>query len=142
MSTEEQKLSKTELLSKMREHQQQYAAYAAELKKLTAEEEHKLMQERQLSRLEEYKNKYTLYVQEDGSTKTIDWEEVEKLITSSFESDAGYALGFDQTGTEGLGRNYGNLSSFTPMVEDEVEARRYVEREKRRQEFIAKARQK
>lgn len=132
-------MTKSELISKMKEHQQEYAKYASELKALSAAEEQKVYQERQLARLEEYKSKYTLFVKEDGSLKEIDWAEIETLVKTSFNQSTGYALGFDQTGMEGLACDYGNGSVFSPMVEDEVEADRFISREKRRREFIARS---
>lgn len=132
-------MTKSELISKMREHQQEYAKYAAELKALSAAEEQKAYQDRQLARLEEYKAKYNFFVEEDGSVKQIDWAEIETLIKTSFDKVTGYALGFDQTGMEGLAYNTGNGGTFSPMVEDEVEAKRFTAREKRRKEFASKA---
>jgi hypothetical protein len=132
----------TELLSKMKELQQEYAKHAAELKALKEEDEQKQFQERQLSRLEAYKAKYKYFVSGDGSVKEINFEEVEKLIRSSFGQKSGYALGFDSSGMEGLGYDsgatsgHGDAGYFTPMVEDETEAKRYVEREARRQEWL------
>jgi predicted nuclease with TOPRIM domain len=140
MSDEVQK-TKTELISEMKELQQSYSKLAAVLKAMTAEEEAKQTEARQLERLEQYKAKYKFYAQADGSVKDIDWEEVEKLIKTSFGKQLGYALGFDQTGMEGLGYDYGNGGVFAPMVEDETEAQRCIAREKRRQEFIANSKQ-
>lgn len=138
-------MNKTEILSKMKEHQKAYSELSTQLKAITAEEEKKEIQERQLKRLEEYKNKYKFYVKasddlSEVSFNEIDFSELEKLVTSSFDSEiVSYALGFDQTGMEGLGHTVGNLTSFTPMVEDEVEGERFIAREKRRREFIAKS---
>ena len=138
-------MNKTEILSKMKEHQKAYSELSAQLKAITAEEENKELQERQLKRLEEYKVKYKFYVHlsedlSDNTVTLIDFEELEKLVKSSFESNVvSYALGFDQTGMEGLGYTVGGGTSFTPMVEDEVEAERFIAREKRRREFIAKS---
>ena len=137
--TEVKPKTKTELLSEMRELQAAYSRAAAELKAMSAAEEAAAYESRQLKRLEEFKGKYKFYAQEDGSTKEIDWEEVEKLIRSSFGTNQGYALGFDQTGQEGLGVDYGQGGAFTAMVEDEVEAQRFAARATRRKEFAAKA---
>lgn len=128
-------MTKSELLSKMREHQQEYAKYAAEYKALSLEEEKKEFEERQRKRLEEFKTKYKFLIQDDNSIKEIDFVEIEKLVLHS----PGYALGFDQTGQEGLGYEAPGTSHFTPMVEDEVEAERFLARDVRRKEFIAKA---
>lgn len=138
--------TKTELLSEMRELQQQYAERAQTLKDMNFEEEKAEFEKRQLAYLEEFKGKYKFYASLDGTAKGIDWDEVEKLIRASFVSFGkdvkGYALGTNQLGVQGLGANYGDPSSlFTPMVEDEVEARRYAEREERRAKFIEKAQQ-
>lgn len=147
-------MNKAEIISKMREHQQEYAKYATELKKITSAEDQKATEERQLARLEEYKGKYTLYVKiaedlSDVQITPIDFNELEKLIRSSFIEDAAtsYALGYDSSGMEGLGYSIianGNATpiSFTPMVEDEREAERFVAREKRRREYAARVRSK
>lgn len=134
--------TKTEILSEMRELQQLYSKAAAVLKQMTYEEELKETIARQMDRLAAYKAKYNFYVQNDGTAKPIDWDEVEKLIKTSLDNPnlpTGYALGFDQTGMEGLGYDYGNGGTFSPMVEEENDVRKYLEREKLRQEFLAKA---
>lgn len=141
MSDEQKQPTKAEILSEMRELQQQYSAKATLLKQMQFDEEMKERETRQLERLETYRAKYKYYVQPDGSTKEIDWEEVEKLIKVTVAQDpakGGFALGFDQTGMEGLGHESGNSSAFTPMVEEESDARKYVEREERRQKFVAR----
>jgi hypothetical protein len=134
-SDESTKLSKTELLSKMREHQSKYAEYSSLLKEITAAEDLKMETERQTKRLEEYKTKYTLFIQEDGAPKSIDWEEVEKLILNSIGTGKGYALGFNAYGEEGLGYTQGEYTSFSPMVEEESDVRKFLERETRRKEY-------
>jgi hypothetical protein len=131
-------MTKSELLSKMKEHQQAYAKYAAELKAISAAEEQKAYEERQLARLEEYKAKYRFFVNNDDTIKEIDWEEVEKLIKTSFNQNLGYSLGFDQNGMEGLGYGDSSGGQFIPMVEDEIEGQRFLARDKRRKEFAAK----
>lgn len=132
-------------MSEMREIQQQYAAVAAQLKELTFAEEKAAFEQRQLTRLEEYKQKYKFYASLEGEAKEIDWEEVEKLVRSSFVSYGkpapGYSLGFDQSGTEGLGCDYGNRTTFNPMVEEETDVKKYAARETRRLEFIERAKQ-
>ena len=140
--SEEVRKTKTELLSEMRELQQEYAKRAGLLKEMQAEEDRSKFEERQLARLADYKTKYNFFVQAGGTVKAIDWEEVEKLVTTSFGKQGGYALGYDQNGMEGLGCDYGQGASFDAMVEDEVEAKRFVEREKRRLEFAAQRKQK
>ena len=139
---ESTKLSKSDLLSEMRKHQVAYAKYASELKKITAEEEQTAMSERQYKRLAGYKLKYKFYAKEDGSTKEIDWVEVEKLITTSLAnidpSTPEYGLGFSQDGYEGLGCSLNGSTIFYPMVEDEIECKRYAARETRKKEFKAK----
>ena len=133
--------TKTELLSEMRELQSAYSKVASKLKVITAKEEQEQLEARQLERLASYKTKYNFYIQDDGTTKAIDWEEVEKLLKTSFTSQNEYGLGFDQTGMEGLGSALGSGSGFTPMVETERDAVQYIEREKRRQDFIVKNKQ-
>jgi len=135
---EQKEMSKTDILTKMREHQQEYAFYATELKKLTAVDDRKALEERQLKRLAEYKIKYKLFLKRDGYTKDIDWEEVENLIRKMFDTGKGYSLGFNSEGFEGLACIYEGNVTFEPMVEDEVDARRMNEREKRRREFSSK----
>lgn len=135
--------TKSELLSEMRELQQEYSKRAAILKEMTFNDEKADYEKRQLERLEQYKAKYKFYANSKGEAKPIDWEEVEKLIRSSFETygqrGSGYYLGFDQTGVEGLGCDYGTGGTFSPMVEEESDARKYAEREARRQEFIERS---
>ena len=132
--------TKVELMSEMRRLQAAYSEVAGQLKQLTFAEEKVQREVRQLERLERYKSKYSLYANDDGTTKAIDWEEVEKLIKTSFNSDTvSYGLGFDQNGMEGLGYDYGTGKQFQPMVEDDTDARRYFEREKLRQEFTEKS---
>lgn len=123
--------TKTELLTEMRELQNSYAKVAGEYKELVAKEEVDNFNARQMERLELYKTKYKFYAMNNGEAKPIDWEEVEKLVKST----PGYALGFDQTGMEGLAYDYGNGSTFSPMVEEEADVRKYLEREKLRSEF-------
>lgn len=138
-------LNKSEILSAMREHQKAYSELSAQLKQITAAEEFESYRARQMSRLEEYKGKFKYYVDlSSGETKPIDWEEVEKLIKTSFDNPTyhagnllGYALGFDSTGMCGLGNDYGNGGTFNPMVEDEADGRKAFEQEKRRQEYAA-----
>lgn len=133
--------TKAELLSEMKELQQEYGKRATLLKNMTFDEEMKEREARQLERLEAYKAKYKYYAQPDGTAKEIDWTEVEKLVRATLTVDpskGGYALGFDQTGMEGLGYDYVQGGSFTPMVEEEADARKYAEREALRKEFIAK----
>lgn len=135
--------SKSELLTVMRELQQAYAKAAAELKEFTFAEDKAEHEKRQLQRFEAYKAKYTFYIQADGTAKTIDWEEINKLLTTSFASYGsgkaeGYSLGFDQNGMEGLGFDFGNGNEFTPMVEEEGDVRKFNEREVRRKEFAAR----
>ena len=139
--------TKAELMSELREIQQKYSAVAAQLKELTFAEEKAIYEQRQLTRLEEYKQKYKFYASlKEEEPKAIDWEEVEKLVRSSFASygkpAAGYSLGFDQSGMEGLGCDYGNNTNFNPMVEEASDIPKYIARETRRQEFIDRAKQK
>ena len=131
--------TRNELLSEMREHQAAYAKLAAELKALSAADEAAALEERQLKRLEDYKAKYKYYaaVGESGDLKEIDWDEVEKLVKASFGTGAGYSLGFNEVGQEGLGHDYGNGGHFSPMFEDALEIERYKAREVRRQQFAA-----
>lgn len=134
--------TKDVILSEMKELQQQYSKRSSELKDLAFIEDKAEYEARQLARLAEYKSKYNFYIK-DGEAKPINWDEVEKLVRTSFDSfgkpAAGYSLGFDQTGMEGLGCDYGNGGDFTPMVEDESDAPKFLAREKRRKEFIARA---
>lgn len=130
-------MTKQELLDQMRVHQAAYSKLAAEVKEINLKEEQETYEKRQLERLEQYRVKYKFYAKDDGSLKEIDWEEVEKLIRTSFDQRLGHALGFDKYGMEGLGYDYGNGGTFIPMVEDEVEARRYNERAKRIDEWHA-----
>lgn len=130
--------TKVELISEMKELQQEYGKRATLLKSMTFDEEMKERETRQLERLEAYKAKYKYYASSDGTTKDIDWTEVEKLVRTTLTQDpnkGGYALGFDQTGMEGLGYDYVQGGLFTPMVEEESDAKKYAEREKRRIEF-------
>ncbi len=140
--SEEQTLTKTEILSKMRQHQAEYAKYAAMLKEITAKEELKAEEARQMKRLEAYKLKYKFLVQDDGAIKEIDWEEIEKLVRQSIGTGQGYALGFNSAGDEGLGYDHGNGSSFSPMVEEESDAKKLVARYERIREFEARSKRK
>jgi hypothetical protein len=140
--SEEKAKTKTELLSEMRELQQEYARVASLYKEMNAADERAKFEERQLARLADYKTKYKFFVQNDGTPKAIDWAEVENLVVTSFGKNGGYALGFDQNGMEGLGCDYGQGATFDPMVEDETEVSRYLAREKRRLEFAAQRKQK
>lgn len=137
MSEMKQK-TKSELMSEMRELQQEYSKRAAELKAITSAEEEAEKQKRQNERLENFKSKYNFFIKEDGSLTPIDWNEVNRLVTSSFGQQGGYSLGFDQTGAEGLGHSFMGGSTFSPMVEDETAGKRFFEREQRRVEFAAK----
>lgn len=133
--------TKVELMSEMRELQQQYSAVAAKLKDIQFAEDKEAFKQRQLANIESYKAKYKFYANDKGEAKEIDWEEVEKLVKSSFDNYGkavrGYALGLDQHGMEGLGHD----NSFDPMVEEEGDARKYAERKARQLEFIEKAKQ-
>lgn len=141
--TDLSKLSKTELLTKMRTLQAEYSKYASFLKIITNEEDMRDREHRQLARLEEYRNKYKFYVQDDGSAKLIDWEDVEKLVRQSIPTGEGYMLGYEQSGMEGLGYfHQSGFTKFTPMVETEEDVRKYVERETRKKEFEARVRRK
>jgi hypothetical protein len=130
-------MTKQELLDQMRIHQTAYSQLASEVREINSQEEQETYEKRQLERFEQYKAKYKFYVKEDGSVKDIDWEEVEKLIKTSTRTLRPYALGFSQYGMEGLGHDYGTGGSFSPMVEDETDARRYIERVKRIDEWHA-----
>jgi len=140
--SEEQTLTKTEILSNMRRHQAEYAKYAAMLKEITAKDDLKAEEIQQMKRLEAYKAKYKFFVQADGSIKEIDWDEIEKLVRQSIGTGQGYALGFNSAGDEGLGCNYGNGGTFTPMVEEESDAKKLVARYERIREFEARLRKK
>jgi hypothetical protein len=135
--TQEEKDKKVELLTKMKEYQKAYSEAATQLREITNKEEKVEFSERQLKRLADYKAKYNFYVAEDGTAKPIDWDEVEKLINNSIDTwdsvPHGYVLGFDRRGYEGIGYEGGN--AFSPMLEEEAEVKRFVEREQRRAQF-------
>lgn len=140
---EEKPLTKSEILSAMRQHQQEYAKFAAQLKVLSAKEEHQARVTRQFNRLETFRNKYKFFVDiNDGSTKEIDWNEIEKLIKSTLDEADGYGLGFDQTGMPGLGASYHGGGGFQPMVEEESDGRKVAEYEARRREYAERAKKK
>lgn len=130
---------KVQVISKMKHHQGEYAKYADELKKITQEEEAAKRNQRQEERLERYKSKYNFFIKEDGTTQKIDWAEVESLVRSSFATGVGYMLGFDESGAEGLGCNSGTAPTFTVMIEEEGDARKYLELQARRKEFQARS---
>jgi hypothetical protein len=140
--TEEQQLSKTEIISQMRQHQAEYAKYAALLKEISLKEDLKAEESRQMSRLEVYKQKYKFLVQDDGAAKEIDWDEIEKLVRQSLGTGQGYALGFNSAGDEGLGYDFGSGTNFTPMVEEERDAQKLIQRYKRIKEFDLKNKRK
>lgn len=128
---------KSDLIKLMRHHQQEYAALSAQLKEINLVEEQESFEKKQLSKIQEYREKYNFYVSlKDGSTKSINWDEVERLVTSSFSVSGGYMLGFDESGMPGLGNL--NNNSFEPMVEEETDGRKVYERELRRKEYADK----
>jgi hypothetical protein len=130
-------MTKQELLDQMRTHQTAYSKFAAELKEINLQEDKDSFLKRQLERLEQYRAKYKFYADpKTGETKEIDWVEVEKLISTN---ETIWALGFDSQGMCGLAHQLNDRQGgFQAMVEDEVEAKRYSEREKLRAKFIEK----
>jgi hypothetical protein len=136
--SEENNLSKVEILANMKKHQAEYAKYAAMLKEIMMKDELKAREVEQMKKLESYKAKYKFFVQPDGAIREIDWEEVEKLVKQSFSTGQGYTLGFNSAGDEGLAYSYENTSSFTPMAEDESDAKKLVARYERIKEFEAR----
>lgn len=128
---------KQELYDKMKFHQEQYAIYASQFKKIKEQEEAYHFYTKQLQRLEEYKTKYKFFLNEDGSTKPIDWSSVESLIVKS-ETNPNpiHILGFNSSGMEGIAYESGN--EFQIMLEDETDAKKYLEQEERRRMFAAK----
>lgn len=129
---------KEQLQSKMRHHQQEYSKYASEMKEITSKEEAAKRNQRQLDRLEKYKPKYKFFALEDGTAEPINWDEVEEQVKSYLGKETGYALGFDETGAEGLGCSLNGKNVFKPMVEEESDARKYRELLARRAEFYAR----
>lgn len=127
---------RTELLKSMKYHQEEYAKLASELKALKQAEQAEHDKVHQMARLEAFKAKYKFYVKD---LIPIDWEEVEKLVTVSYGRDDGYALGHDETGMPGLiVVNNGAIAAFSPMIEEEGDARKYNEREEKRREIAAR----
>lgn len=131
---EEQKpQTKEEIIKQMKFHQDQYALLKSQMNEIQRNENRELHKKRQLARLEEFKIKYKFYVT-SGDPILIDWEEVEKLLNVSFTQDVGYALGWDDSGMPGLG----SANGFSPMVEEEQDARKYIEREAKRKEIASR----
>ena len=136
--------TKEEVLKGMKHHQEEYAKLSAEYKVFKEVEEKAQRTAIQMKRLEEYKAKYNFFVDSDATAKPINWEEVEMLIKSTLDSSDPYVLGSDFTGMQGLisPAHGSNTQKLTPMVEEESDVKKYVEREMRRLEWEARYKKK
>jgi len=134
-------LTKEEVLKQMKHHRSEFERLGVEFKKFDFEESVKRHKEKQKAMLELFKSKYRFYVtmSDDNKVRTVDWDEVEKLITNSFDysKQEGYALGYDDTGMPGVFVTYYGGGGSEGLVEEESDIRKYHEREEQRRKALA-----
>lgn len=139
-------MTKEDILNQMKFHQAEYSKLNEEYKKLKQVDEAANYVTKQLARLEEFKVRYKFYANTSkGEPEVIDWEKVETQIKAGDDRN-GPALGWDETGMPGFGGGYGGGSGhssggwFSPMVEEEGDIKKYLEREEKRREIAARRR--
>jgi hypothetical protein len=130
-------MSKEEILNKMKLLQAEYSKLNEEYKKLKLEEEQRTYMSRQMATLEQFRKKYNFYAHLSGKTEQVDWQKVETSLKEGSMED-GPSLGWDETGMPGFGGSTGSNQWFYPLVEIEDDARKYVERELKRQELSSR----
>jgi hypothetical protein len=118
-------LTKEELVSAMRHHRSEYEKLTSQWKKFVFQEELTKHFEEQKATLAKFKERYNFYMtqlsKDSDELKPIDWEEVEKLITTNWDGEDGYCLSHDEMGVGGLGYSYYGGGGFSGMVKDQAE---------------------
>ena len=129
-------LTKEEVMKQMKHHRSEYERLSSEFRKFDFEDSVKRHNSMQKNLLEKFKSKYKFYVTLDDEKKvrSIDWEEIEKLITNSYDhaKQEGYLLGYDDTGMPGIFVTYYGGGGSEGFVEEESDIRKYHEREEQR----------
>jgi hypothetical protein len=139
------KVDKTEVLKAMKFHQEEFSKLNDIYKTFKQEDKRAADEKYQTRNFNEFKEQYKFYAKLNVETGepyavAIDWEEVWKLISTSFGLEEGYCLGYDITGMPGL--VHGNFKTtahtFSPMIEEESDSRKYWERENTRKNLQRK----
>lgn len=127
------------VMKRMRELTAEYNELKDRLAVLDAEEYAKRFEVRMRALLEEWKGKYT--VEANDAASPIDWAKVESLLFSEENlsqarnpNPEGWFLGYDNDGMPGLAMSYHGGSVFTPYAYDEIDAKRYLERQAQKEE--------
>lgn len=133
--------TKAEIIAKMREHHSEYNLLAQELATIEAPDKKAEFEKEQRKRFENFKKELT--VEATTEFKAIDWTDIESKIFDAANIDAsanseGYSLGFDREGMPGLGVSYPGGGGFTPFAYDQVDAERYVKRQRRKEKYNTK----
>ena len=131
-------MTKEEILTQMKVHQAEYSKLNEEYKVLKAADEKETHFKKQQGRLELFKSKYNFFAHEDGKVEPINWETVATNLAGTTSMEEGYILGWDETGMPGMGHAAYNGGTFLAMVEEEGDVRKYLEREAKRKEVVAR----
>ena len=124
-------MTKEEIITQMKFHRAEYEKLRDEWGKFTREDELKRHHDEQTQLLTLFKEKLKYYAEGEDGIKEIDWAEVEKLITTSWNGQDGHALCWDEHGTCGIAVSYPGGGGFQAMFEDELDMKRHAERQSR-----------
>jgi hypothetical protein len=131
-------MTKEEILAQMKVHQSEYSKLNEEYKRLKTLEEKEFSDKRQLARLEEFRTKYKFYAHMTAAPEPINWDNVAEAIQDSLKTGGNSALGWDETGMPVVSMQVGYNVGMYALVETEDDAKKYVERELKRQEIAAR----
>jgi hypothetical protein len=139
-------MDKTQIQARMREILGEYNELKEKLDAELGVIKVKAFEEKQRSRLDSFKTLYTVEITVTGEVRPVDWSEIEKNVFSEgnlrHAGTEGYLLGYRQVdGFAGLGCTYYHGNKDVTFAYDEVDAKRYLERDAKRKELAPRGKQ-